>query len=125
MATEISSWLIHVLCCRVENSLGNYDTALRQYNSALTQGQTAFGPNSLETAKILNDLAYLYYQRGKLKESATVYGWAISSCEGALGENSPLLAACLKDYARVLNSLGKVEKAKQAELRADSILAKQ
>lgn len=109
---------------KVEFRLGQYEEAAKHYREALSYGQKVFGPNSLETAKILNGLAYLYYYQGKLDESLTFYKWAISSTEGALGESNPLLAACLKDYARVLRRVGQGTKADQMEVRASSILAK-
>lgn len=108
---------------QVEFALGNYDRSADLYRKALGHGQKSLGPNNLETARILNGLAYLYYNQGKLNESLTFYEWAVSSTESATGSNDPLLAACLKDYARVLRSVGKESRAKEVEMRADSILA--
>jgi hypothetical protein len=76
----------------------------------------------LETARILNELAYLYYHQGKLQESRTFYAWAAASTEAAVGQKSPMLAACLKDYANVLRSLGQTSDATTLESRADGIL---
>src|SRR5262249_10528042 len=103
--------------------LGHTDRAAELYRSALSNGQSSLGPNSLETARILNELAYLYFHQGKLQESRTFYEWALASTEGAVGQQNPLLAACLKDYAQVLRSLGQTSEASAAESRADKILA--
>lgn len=108
---------------QVEFALGDYERSADLYRKALGHGQKSLGPNNLETARILNGLAYLYYNQGKLSESLTFYEWAVSSTESATGSNDPLFAACLKDYARVLRSVGKESRAKEVEMRADSILA--
>ncbi|MBI1269418.1 tetratricopeptide repeat protein [bacterium] len=108
---------------QVEFALGDYERSADLYRKALGHGQKSLGPNNLETARILNGLAYLYYNQGKLSESLTFYEWAVSSTESATGSSDPLFAACLKDYARVLRSVGKESRAKEVEMRADSILA--
>lgn len=107
----------------VELQLGNADKAAELYRNALTQGKTALGPNSIETARILNNLAYSKYKQGNLDEARTFYEWAIASTEGAVGDKDTLLAACLRDYAQVLRSLGRVQDATAAESRAAKILA--
>ncbi len=106
----------------VEFHLGNTELASSLYKRALSQGQS-LSPNSLETARILNDLAYLYFQQGKLQDSCTFYEWALASTEGAVGQKDPLLAACLKDYAQVLRGLGRSQEASAIESRAERILA--
>ncbi len=107
----------------VELQLGNSDKAAELFRNALTQGKTALGPNSIETARILNNLAYSKYKQGNLDEARTFYEWAIASTEGAVGDKDTLLAACLRDYAQVLRSLGRVQDATAAESRAAKILA--
>ncbi|NJL73107.1 MAG: tetratricopeptide repeat protein [Candidatus Competibacteraceae bacterium] len=69
----------------VEFHLGNTELASSLYKRALSQGQS-LSPNSLETARILNDLAYLYFQRGKLQDSCTFYEWALASTEAPSGK---------------------------------------
>lgn len=100
---------------------GNAEAAAKLYRQALSKGQS-LGPNSLETARALNDLGYLYYHQGKLQDACTFYEWALASTEKAVGPRDPLLAACLKDYAQVLSGMGKKEAASAAEIRADNIL---
>lgn len=108
----------------IDYHLGRIEQAAALYRTALSYGQDALGPNNLETARILNELAYLYYHQGKLQESCTFYQWALASTQGALGEHDPLVAACMKDYAQVLRSLGRTAEADAMEARADDILAK-
>jgi len=107
----------------VELQLGNPDKAAELFRSALTQGRSTLGPNSIETARILNNLAYAKYKQGNLEEARTFYEWAIASTEGAVGDKDALLAACLRDYAQVLRSLGRANDATEAESRAAKILA--
>jgi tetratricopeptide (TPR) repeat protein len=78
----------------------------------------------METSRILNDLAHLYYRQGKLQDACTVYQWALASTEAAAGKGSPLVAACLTDYANVLSALGRIAEANEAQARALLILAK-
>jgi len=107
----------------VEYNLGNIEQAAQLYRSALSNGIETISPHDFETARILNELAFLYYQQGKLQDSAMFYQWALASTRGAVGENAPLLAACMKDYAKVLRSLGRSTEADAMEVQADSILA--
>ncbi|HEY9785798.1 MAG TPA: tetratricopeptide repeat protein, partial [Candidatus Obscuribacterales bacterium] len=100
---------------------GNLNKAAELYRQALGQGQSSLKPNSMETARILNELAYLYFRQGKFDESLTFYQWALASTEGAAGKDSPLTAACLKDYAQVLRSAGRTSDAAIIESRADKI----
>ncbi|CAN5482015.1 hypothetical protein BH11CYA1_BH11CYA1_40780 [soil metagenome] len=108
----------------VKMHLGQAQTAEVLYKNALTLAQTTLGPNSIETARILNDLAFLYYSQDKLRDAKTYYQWAVASTEGAVGKSDPLLAACLKDYAQVLRSLGNESESIAAEDRAKQILIK-
>jgi len=107
----------------VESQLQNLDAAARLYREALSNAQEALGPNSLETAKILNGMGYLNFQLGKYDIARSYYEWAIASTTRVAGGNSPLLAACLKDYAQVLRKLDKTGDADQVDARANRILS--
>jgi tetratricopeptide (TPR) repeat protein len=107
----------------VEYYLGNVEQAAQLYRAALSSGLETSSPRDLQTARILNELAFLYYQQGKLQEASTFYQWALASTEGAVGENSPLLGACMKDYAQVLKATGHANEAAEMEGRADAMLA--
>lgn len=107
----------------VESRLQNLDGAARLYREALANAQESLGPNSIETAKILNGMGYLNFQLGKYEIARSYYEWAIASTTRAAGGNSPLLAACLKDYAQVLRKLDKVADADQVDIKANRILS--
>jgi tetratricopeptide (TPR) repeat protein len=107
----------------IYNRLGSPEEARSFYSNALIQAKTTIGPNNLETAQMLNELAFLYYRQGRLEDACTFYKWALASTEGAAGSQSPLVAACLRDYAQVLRSLGRGTEASEMEERAQNILA--
>ena len=105
-----------------EAQLGNRDQAINLYNKYLSSAQESLGPGNIETAKILNGLAFLYFQQGQLSKSSTMYEWALASTQQAVGEKDPLLAACLRDYAQVLRRLDQNGRATELELRAGQIV---
>lgn len=107
----------------VKLHLRQFDAAAKLYQSTLSFALGSLGPNHLESARILNDLAYLYYLQNRLKDALTYYQWALSSTQAAVGEKDPLYGACLKDYARVLRSMGRASEALVAESKSDSILS--
>ena len=107
----------------VLNELGDTDKAAALYREAACQGQIVLKPTSMDTAQTLNELAFLYYSEGKLEDACTVYQWALSSTEAAAGKDSPLVASCLNDYAKVLRALGRTQEADQMQARAMTISA--
>lgn len=110
----------------VLNKLGDTKEAIAVCTDTLNQGRTVLDhPNGLETARILNELGFLYYRQGKLEDACTIYKWALASTEGALGDENVLVAACLTDYANVLRSLGRMTEADAMQERACRILEKQ
>jgi tetratricopeptide (TPR) repeat protein len=109
----------------VLEKLGETEQAVSLYKDVLTQADIVLNdPNGLETARILNQLGFLYYRQGKLENARTIYQWALASTEGAVGNQDPLVAACLTDYANVLRSLGRVNEADQMQERAIKIFSK-
>jgi len=103
--------------------MGNTTQAAALYNNALNQERITVQPNKLETARILNDLGFLYFRQGKLEDAGTIYQWALASTEAAAGKESVMVAACLRDYANVLSALGRQAEASKAQARAMIILA--
>lgn len=101
LVTRTRSTLADIL-----NRLGKTKEAIALYGEAFNKGRITNEPNTELTANLLNELAFLYYSQGKLEDARTVYQWALASTKGTYGEQSILVAACLKDYANVLRSLG-------------------
>jgi tetratricopeptide (TPR) repeat protein len=104
--------------------LGNPLQASALFNKDFSFGDLTAKPNALDTAKRLNELGYIYYRQGRLEDACTVYQWALSSAEAATGKDSTMVAACLSDYANVLNSLGRTAEAQQMKIRATVITAR-
>jgi tetratricopeptide (TPR) repeat protein len=75
----------------------------------------------LDIAISLNYLAGLCYSLGKVEDAAKIYSWALADTYFTTGRQSLLLAAALKDYARVLRSAGDVPKAELMEGDAGAI----
>jgi tetratricopeptide (TPR) repeat protein len=110
----------------VLNKLGDTQQAVSLCTDVLNQSQLVLDdPNALETARVLNQLGFLYYRQGKLENARTIYQWALASTEGAVGSQDPLFAACLTDYAHVLRSLGRITEADEMQERAIKTFARQ
>ena len=69
----------------------------------------------VDIAIALDYLASLCYSLGKIEDAERIYSWSVADTYRATGEQSLLLAAGLKDYARVLRSAGKVPRAEILE----------
>ncbi|HEY9720096.1 MAG TPA: tetratricopeptide repeat protein [Trichormus sp.] len=106
----------------VDSEMGNSKQASLLYGNVF-DAQVSSSPNTIETAQTLNELGYLYFREGKLDEACTIYQWALPSTEASAGKNSPLVAACLSDYANVLTGLGRIREANVMQARALKILA--
>lgn len=76
----------------------------------------------LEIALRLNYLAFLAYSHGRVQDAEKFYAWALADTSLSSGEQSPLVAACLTDYERVLRSAGRTLEAERMERNAQSIL---
>jgi hypothetical protein len=94
----------------------------RELSEGFIYWTDVWNTNDIETARILNDLAFLYYQQGKFDRSARSYQWALASTEGAVGSQSGLLAACMRDYAHILRAMGKTNDAGAMETQAAEII---
>jgi tetratricopeptide (TPR) repeat protein len=75
----------------------------------------------LDIAISLNYLAALCYSLGKVDDAEKVYSWALADTYLTTGRESLLLAAVLKDYARVLRSAGNTSRAEILEGDAGAI----
>lgn len=75
----------------------------------------------LDLSISLSYLASLLYSLGRVEEAETVYGWAVADTYYTTGERSLLLAAALKDYARVLRTRGNNVRAELLESDARAI----
>jgi tetratricopeptide (TPR) repeat protein len=76
-------------------------------------------------ATALYKLARALSELGRLTEAEPVYQQTVTAIEEQLGLESPHLANCLQDYAKVLRRLGREAEAARVESRAGTIQARQ
>jgi tetratricopeptide (TPR) repeat protein len=75
-------------------------------------------------ALLYNNLAILYQHLSRYEEAEPLYQWALGIFEKALGPEHPNVATCLENYASLLRSMGRPEKAEPLQARAMEIRAK-
>ncbi len=75
-------------------------------------------------AQTLNNLAALYYTKGKYVEAEPLYKRALAIVEKALGPEHPYVAKILANYAALLRKTGRGTEASKLEARAKAIRAK-
>jgi len=90
-------------------------------DSAGTNFIAAMPPMPLAAQKLniaisLNYLAALSYSLGRVEDAEKIYAWSVADTYYTTGERSLLLAAGLKDYARVLRTGGNAADAARAEI---------
>jgi tetratricopeptide (TPR) repeat protein len=115
------------LICETETSEDNGSSRGNNFVSDLPVIPLA--AQKIDIAIRLNYLAALCYSLGKVAEAEKVYSWALADTYYATGDQSMLLAAGLKDYARVLRSAGNAARAdvleRDAKVIARRAVAKQ
>jgi tetratricopeptide (TPR) repeat protein len=62
------------------------------------------GPNHVEVALTLNNLAVLYKTQGRFDAAAELYRKALSCLESTLSSRHPNLVKCRKNYAALLRT---------------------
>jgi len=72
---------------------GCYREAEPLFRQAVALAEEAFGPNHLEVAAILNNLAVLFKYTGRFEEAESLYGRALAIIQESLGANHPDVAA--------------------------------
>src|SRR5438105_8970311 len=72
---------------------GCYDEAEALFRQAIALAEQAFGPNHLEVAAILNNMAVLLKYTGRFDEAESLYGRALAITQQSHGANHPEVAA--------------------------------
>jgi tetratricopeptide (TPR) repeat protein len=75
------------------------------YQRALAINEKALGPEHLDSATGINNLATLYHNQGQYVKAELFYQRALAILEGALGPEHPNLATCLENYALCLRAM--------------------
>jgi CHAT domain-containing protein/tetratricopeptide (TPR) repeat protein len=103
---------------------GNYTQAVAVAQRAIAQAERQFGPNHLQVAGPLNDLAIAYNALGRHAEAEPLYKRSLAIYEKALGPNDASVATLINNLADVYGVLGRNAEAEQAYKRALAIREK-
>ncbi|MGD9913957.1 MAG: FxSxx-COOH system tetratricopeptide repeat protein [Rhizobiaceae bacterium] len=93
------------------NALAAYGEARILYERALVKAEQAFGPDDINTAIGLNNLAYTLHAEGDLEAAAKLNERALKIIEAVEGPAHPRTAASLGNLAAVFMSLGRRDEA--------------
>jgi tetratricopeptide (TPR) repeat protein len=103
---------------------GEYGASEQLCTRALAIVQNALGPDHLDVATALNNLAVLYMELGRFAEGEPLLARALAIRETALGQNDPSVARALHNLALVYMELGRHAEAKSVHVRALAIREK-
>ncbi len=103
---------------------GEYAQAEPLFVRALAIRERALGPDHLDVATSLNELAVLYEHQGRYAEAEPLYLGAIAIREKALGPDDPDLAESLNDLAVLYQDQGRYADSEPLHLRALAIKEK-
>ncbi|AKB58702.1 tetratricopeptide repeat protein [Methanosarcina barkeri] len=81
------------------------------YEEMLQILEAEFGPEHLDVAKTLNNLAELYQEMGDYKEALPLYQKAFEIAEKIMGSKHPDIAVMLNNLASLYESMGEYNKA--------------
>ena len=101
--------------------MGKYHSALSFLMMALNINEKALGPDHLDLATSLSNLAALYYSQGKYDEALPLYRRALAIDEKALGPDHMKVAVSLTNLAWLYRAQGKYNEALPLSYRALAI----
>ena len=110
--TKATIWRIYLAGADRAYHADRLEEAERLYKLAVTKAE-AFGPTDPRLALCLNNLAGLYYDRGKYDRAEALFERALVIDEKALGPDSGVIAEDLNNLAALYRKRGKYD---QAEL---------
>ena len=102
---------------------GKYDRAEIVAKKALEIAEKNVGPNHLDVASSLNNLAELYVTQGKYAQAEPLHKQALAIKTKALGPNHPHVAQGLENLAELYRATNRKEEAEKLEQRAAAIRA--
>ncbi|MFO0810961.1 MAG: CHAT domain-containing tetratricopeptide repeat protein [Gemmataceae bacterium] len=103
---------------------GKHGEAEKLYERAVRLAPRVFGPEHLDTASLLNNLANVYSDQGKYAESEPLHRRALAIREKALGPDHPYVARSLTNLAAMYSDQGKYGEAEPLYSRALAIFEK-
>ena len=129
--SEKADVAINAKCAGLLNRAGGYfhgrafySGARALYERALAIREKALGPEHLDTAESLNNLALLLQARGDLAGARLLFGRALAIVESARGAGHPDTATCLNNLALLLKAQGELTGARPLFERALAICEK-
>ena len=121
---EAASSILDALAAYRHNALANYGMARPLCERALGIREKAFGPDHLNTAPSLNNLARLLQDQGDLAAARPLYERALAIREKLLGPEHPDTAMSLNNLATLLEAQGDLAAARPLYERALAIREK-
>jgi tetratricopeptide (TPR) repeat protein len=91
---------------------GHYDQAEQIFRAALQAAET-FGPEDTRVAVVLNNLANLCHNQGKLEEAESHYQRALAIRREKYGPDHPFVAQSMNNMAALYRELGKLDEAEE------------
>ena len=114
---------IYTLQGRIFFMTSNLNDALVKFQKALRINTLLFGPESIETAKTMNDLALVYANSGKVDSAIYYYNKNVEIVKNIEGENSSLLPQAYINLANLYITLGNYDEAIEINLRIIEIVS--
>jgi CHAT domain-containing protein/Tfp pilus assembly protein PilF len=90
---------------------GRYSEAIPLAEEVLAISEAELGPNHLDTATSLNNLALLYEAQGRYEDAEPLFQRALGIREAELGPNHPLTANSLNNLAKLYRAQGRYDDA--------------
>jgi len=107
-----------------EATVGQYAQAERHYRSLLTLRQRRYGPEHVEVASSLNNLADVLESQGQYAEAETLFQKALAMRQKLLGPEHPDVASSLNNLASVLYHQGRYAEAERLYQKALALFQK-
>ena len=104
---------------------GQYDRAVVVARKALAMAEQNVGPDHLDTATSLNNLAGLYDSQAEYAKAEPLYKRALAIREKALGPDHPSVATSLENLSALYRETRRESQAAELEKRAAAIRARQ
>jgi hypothetical protein len=103
---------------------GQFPEAAKRLQEALKAAEDTLGPEHLDVATILRNLAGLSEAQGKYADAETFYIRLLKIEEKALGQDHPDVAVTCENMAELYRQIGKEDEANKLETRAKKIRSK-
>ncbi len=100
---------------------GQLPEAAERLQDALKVAEEALGPNHLDVATILSNLAALYRSQGRYSDSKHLYKRALTIREKTHGPDHPDVVAVLENMAKCCREMGEEDEAEKLEARVRKI----